>query len=202
MEKHIFLFIISVFLLTSCGSNEMKLPDDKNNGSSIEVEENKEDENSQEDTEEQDKKNIKEEEEMEEESSEASKELSKMGEQMIELVNEEREKEGLNKLELDKSLRKIARLKSKDIAENDYFSHTSPTYGTPFEMMEEFDISFKMAAENLAGHNSVKLAHEGLMDSKGHRENILQAELTHIGVGIVEDQKYGYIFTQMFITKR
>lgn len=201
MKKYILFFTLSVFLLTSCGSNEMKFPDD-NNGSSIEVEENREKEKPQEDIESKDQENEKEEENPGEEPSETTKELSQMEEKMINLVNEEREKEGLSKLELDKNLRKIARLKSKDISEKDYFSHTSPTYGTPFEMMEEFDISFKMAAENLAGHRSVNLAHEGLMDSKGHRENILRPELTYIGVGIVEDQKYGYIFTQMFITKR
>ena len=201
MKKYILFFTLSVFLLTSCGSNEMKFPDD-NNGSSIEVEENREKEKPQEDMESKEQENEKEEENPEEEPSETTKELSQMEEKMINLVNEEREKEGLSKLELDKNLRKIARLKSKDISEKDYFSHTSPTYGTPFEMMEEFDISFKMAAENLAGHRSVNLAHEGLMDSKGHRENILRPELTYIGVGIVEDQKYGYIFTQMFITKR
>ena len=132
---------------------------------------------------------------------ETNEELLAMENEMVDLVNQEREKNGLNKLEIDEELRTVARVKSKDIADNDYFDHISPTYGSPFDMMEKFGIRFTQAAENLAGHQSVKQAHEGLMNSKGHRENILNPSLTRIGIGISTDDKYLYIFTQMFITK-
>ncbi len=133
---------------------------------------------------------------------ETNEELLKMENEMMDLVNQEREKNNLNILALDEELRDVARVKSEDIAANNYFDHTSPTYGSPFEMMDKFGIRYTQAAENLAGHRSVKLAHNGLMDSQGHRENILKSGLTHIGIGIRRDEKYGYIFTQMFITKR
>ena len=120
---------------------------------------------------------------------------------MIDLVNQEREKNNLNILALDEELRNVARIKSEDIAMNNYFDHNSPTYGSPFEMMDKFGIKYRQAAENLAGHQSVALAHDGLMNSQGHRENILEDGLTHIGIGIRRDEKYGYIFTQMFISK-
>lgn len=136
-----------------------------------------------------------------EEKLETSEVLLEMEKKMMDLVNQEREENGLNKLELDEELRNVARIKSEDIVKNDYFDHTSPIYGTPFEMMEGFGIHFTQAAENLAGHQSVELAHEGLMNSKGHRENILRTGLSHMGIGIMPDDKYGYIFTQMFITK-
>lgn len=132
---------------------------------------------------------------------ETDEKLLKMENEMLDLVNKEREKNNLNRLILDEDLRNVARVKSEDIAANDYFDHDSPIYGSPFEMMDKFGIKYMQAAENLAGHQSVALAHEGLMNSQGHRENILEAGLTHIGIGIRRDEKYGYIFTQMFISK-
>ena len=132
---------------------------------------------------------------------ETNEKLLKMENEMLDLVNQEREKNNLNKLVLDEELRNVARVKSEDIAANNYFDHNSPKYGSPFEMMDEFGIRYRQAAENLAGHQSVELAHEGLMNSQGHRENILEGGLTHIGIGIRRDEKYGYIFTQMFISK-
>lgn len=189
MKKYIILFILSLSILTSCATIEIKMPEDEDNGKSIEMK----DEDIQEDIE---KENI------QNEKLETSEDLVEMENEMMDLVNEEREKNGLNKLELDEELRNVARIKSKDIADNDYFAHTSPTYGDPFEMMDGFGIDYTQAAENLAGHQSVKLAHEGLMKSEGHRENILREGLTHIGIGIQKDEKYRYIFTQMFIRKK
>ncbi len=118
---------------------------------------------------------------------------------MVDLVNTERAKAGLAALRIDSDLAGLARLKSVDIIELGYFSHTSPTYGTPFEMMRAAGVSYTYAGENLAAATSLELAFEGLMGSAGHRENILRKEFTHIGVGVVEGGPYGYVFTQMFV---
>lgn len=99
----------------------------------------------------------------------------------------------------------LARKKSQDMADNNYFSHTSPTYGSPFEMMEQFDFTFQLAGENIAaGQRSPEQVVEGWMNSKGHRENILKEGFTHIGVGYVEDAglPYGTYWTQLFMTPR
>ncbi|KAB3537411.1 hypothetical protein F8154_03295 [Alkaliphilus pronyensis] len=115
---------------------------------------------------------------------------------MIELVNSEREKAGVTPLKIDVDLSYVARVKSKDMHDNKYFSHQSPTYGSPFDMMRDFGIQFRGAGENIAMHSSVESAHNALMNSDGHRKNILNPSFTHIGIGIHN----GY-YTQMFITK-
>lgn len=117
----------------------------------------------------------------------------------VRLVNEERAKAGLAPLVVDPELTRLARLKSADMIEKNYFSHYSPTYGSPFDMMKAAGISYRIAGENLAGARSVISAHEGLMASSGHRANILREAFTHIGVGVVRGGPYGYMFTQMFI---
>jgi len=119
--------------------------------------------------------------------------------QMLALVNAERAKAGLHPLALDPDLAKLARLKSADMVTLDYFSHTSPTYGSPFEMMRAAGVSYTYAGENLASASSLALAHEGLMQSPGHRANILRAEFTHIGIGVAEGGGFAYVFTQMFV---
>lgn len=125
--------------------------------------------------------------------------------EVVELVNEERKKRNLDPLEMDHHLSGLARKKSQDMADNDYFSHTSPTYGSPFDMMEQFDFTFRMAGENIAaGQRSPDQVVEGWMNSEGHRENILKEGFTHIGVGYVEDAglSYGTYWTQLFMTPR
>jgi len=121
--------------------------------------------------------------------------------QMLALINEERAKAGLKPLQMDSKLVAVARMKSKDMIDKNYFSHTSPTYGDPFTMMKSAGISFGYAGENLAGHQTVAGAHEALMNSPGHRANILNANYTHIGIGIVDGGPYGKMFTQLFISK-
>ena len=121
--------------------------------------------------------------------------LSAAEQKMIDLVNQERVKAGVAPLKVDLELSRVARIKSQDMKDNNYFSHTSPTYGSPFEMMKSFGISYRTAGENIAKHSSVEGAHTGLMNSEGHRKNILNPSFTHIGIGIV-DNRY---FTQMFI---
>ncbi|QXM06426.1 CAP domain-containing protein [Crassaminicella indica] len=121
--------------------------------------------------------------------------------QMFNLINKERTKKGLKPLTLDISVTNVARLKSQDMIDNNYFSHNSPTYGSPFDMLKQFGIKYLSAGENIAGNPSVKNAHTSLMNSEGHRRNILNPNFTHIGIGIKNGGKYGKIYTQMFIQR-
>src|SRR5690554_4335627 len=100
--------------------------------------------------------------------------LSSDEQRMVNLVNTERQKAGLAPLKVDLDLSRVARIKSQDMRDNNYFSHTSPTYGSPFDMMRSFGISYRTAGENIALHSSVESAHNGLMNSDGHRANILR----------------------------
>ncbi len=118
--------------------------------------------------------------------------------QMLSLVNQERAKAGLPALKADMRLVLLARKKSQDLIDKNYFSHTSPTYGSPFDMMKAAGITYGTAGENLAGSYSVESAHTALMNSEGHRRNILNPAFTHIGIGIVHGGTYGMMFTQMF----
>lgn len=118
---------------------------------------------------------------------------------MVDLINAERTNAGLPALQAIRELAEVARRKSADMVENGYFSHDSPTYGSPFEMLKQFGITYKAAGENLAGNRSVEAAHKALMNSPGHRANILNASYTHIGIGIQESSKYGLVVTQLFV---
>lgn len=120
-------------------------------------------------------------------------------EQMLALINQERAKAGVKALQMDFGLVAAARAKSQDMVDNNYFSHTSPTFGDSFAMLKQFNISYSYAGENLAGNQSVKEAHESLMNSPGHRTNILNPDFTHAGIGIVKGGTYGMMFTQFFI---
>ncbi|KGX84992.1 CAP domain-containing protein [Pontibacillus litoralis] len=122
--------------------------------------------------------------------------------QVVDLTNKERKKQGLPKLQSFDDLAFVAKKKSEDMAENEYFAHNSPTYGTPFEMMKNFGIDYKSAAENIAaGQQSPDEVVQNWMDSAGHRKNILNKNVTHIGVGVERGGKMGIYWTQMFIQK-
>jgi uncharacterized YkwD family protein len=127
--------------------------------------------------------------------------LSAEEQKMVNLVNEARKQNGLPALAVDLELSKVARVKSQDMVTHNYFSHQSPTYGSPFDMMKKFGINYTAAGENIACNQEVTAAHQALMNSQGHRENILSTNFTHIGVGIVEGGKCGKMFTQLFIKK-
>ncbi len=117
--------------------------------------------------------------------------------EVVRLVNEIRVKNGLNKLIENWELSRVARYKSQDMKDNKYFSHTSPVYGSPFNMIRNFGISCRTAGENIAkGYATPQAVVNGWMNSSGHRANILNASYTQIGVGYVSDGKY---WTQMFI---
>lgn len=119
--------------------------------------------------------------------------------EVVRLVNAERAKNGLSPLTHNWELSRVARYKSQDMKDNGYFSHQSPTYGSPFQMMKSFGISYKSAGENIAkGYTSPEAVVNGWMNSSGHRANILNASYTHIGVGYVAS---GHYWTQMFIRK-
>ncbi|MBO8125722.1 MAG: serine protease [Firmicutes bacterium] len=119
--------------------------------------------------------------------------------QMLNLINEERQKAGLHTLQADLRLTELARKKSQDMAVNNYFSHISPTYGSPFDMLRSAGISYTTAGENIAGAPSVASAHRALMNSSGHRANILNPAYEKVGIGIYHDGPYGMMFTQLFI---
>ncbi len=117
--------------------------------------------------------------------------------EVVRLVNVERTSRGLKALEQDWQLSRVARYKSQDMKDNSYFSHTSPTYGSPFNMMKSFGISYRTAGENIArGQKTPAAVVNAWMNSSGHRANILNSSFTHIGVGYVADENY---WTQMFI---
>lgn len=118
---------------------------------------------------------------------------------VLTLVNIERQKAGLPALKMDATLRTVARKKSQDMQAKRYFSHTSPTYGSPFQMMKSFGITYKIAGENIAmGQKTPEAVVKAWMNSPGHRANILKPGYTHIGVGYVANGSY---WTQEFIGK-
>ncbi|MBQ8858553.1 MAG: SafA/ExsA family spore coat assembly protein [Clostridia bacterium] len=119
--------------------------------------------------------------------------------EVVRLVNEQRAKNGLKPLSHDWQLSRVARYKSQDMKDNRYFSHTSPVYGSPFQMIKNFGITYRSAGENIAkGQATPQAVVNAWMNSSGHRANILNASYTHIGVGYVADGRY---WTQMFIGK-
>ncbi len=121
---------------------------------------------------------------------------------VVELVNQERVQRGLAPLKVDVELSKVARVKSEDMRDNRYFSHDSPTYGSPFDMMRKFGIQYRAAGENIAaGYPTPEAAVKGWMNSSGHRANILSSQFTHIGVGYAKGGPYGHYWTQQFISK-
>jgi uncharacterized YkwD family protein len=129
----------------------------------------------------------------------ATGDVGQFVQQVIDLTNAQRSKNGLPALKADSQLSGVAQKKSADMAQNNYFSHTSPTYGSPFDMMRDFGVTYKSAGENIAqGQRTPQEVVTAWMNSEGHRKNILSANFTHIGVGY---EKSGNHWTQMFIGK-
>ncbi|WP_413302896.1 SafA/ExsA family spore coat assembly protein [Bacillus sp. 1P10SD] len=121
--------------------------------------------------------------------------------QVIQLTNQERAKNGLPAMTADWELSRVARYKANDMRDKNYFSHTSPTYGSPFDMIKNFGISYRSAAENIAaGQTTPASVVQSWMNSSGHRANILSSN-TRIGVGYAKGGSYGYYWVQMFISK-
>ncbi|WKV09462.1 CAP domain-containing protein [Thermoanaerobacterium sp. CMT5567-10] len=126
--------------------------------------------------------------------------LSAQEKQLVDLINKERTSRGLSPLTIDENLSKVAHIKAEDMKGNNYFSHTSPTYGSPFDMMKQFGISYNAAAENIAENSDIVSAHYALMNSSGHRDNILNPYFNKVGVGVVSNNNgNGVIVVEMFI---
>ena len=117
--------------------------------------------------------------------------------QMVALVNDERTSRGLSALEIDMEMVLVARAHSADMRDRDYFAHTNPDGLDPFDRMSAADISYRTAGENLAYANSISRAHTMLMESPGHRANILNGDFGRVGIGIVEIPN-GWMITQIF----
>lgn len=123
-------------------------------------------------------------------------------EEVVKLVNQERAKQGLKPLKSNWELARVARYKSQDMIDKKYFDHNSPTYGTPFQMMKSFGITYKTAGENIAaGQATANAVVQAWMNSEGHRKNIMSTSYTEIGVGYVKGGSYGHYWTQMFISR-
>ncbi|WP_245831852.1 CAP domain-containing protein [Oceanobacillus senegalensis] len=136
------------------------------------------------------------------ENGQATVNASEVVKEVVRLTNEERKKNGLSALKMDPELNNAAQKKSADMASNGYFSHNSPTYGSPFDMLKQFGIEYSVAAENIAaGQDTAQAVVDGWMNSEGHRKNILNKSVTHIGVGMAEGGAQGPYWTQLFIAK-
>ena len=117
---------------------------------------------------------------------------------MLMLVNHERQQQGLRLLDLNTGLQELARSHAKDMFERGYFSHYTPEGKSPFDRMEKSGMSYQAAGENLALAPNVTLAHQGLMNSPGHRANILSKDFAKIGIGAIDGGIYGVMFVQEF----
>ena len=127
--------------------------------------------------------------------------FSKFQKEVLDLVNKERTSRGLQALKFNSKLSNVATLKSQDMIDKNYFDHTSPTYGSPFDMMKKFGISYTSAGENIAmGQETPQEVMNSWMNSPGHRKNILNPNFTELGVGIASNGSSLY-WTQMFIGK-
>lgn len=121
--------------------------------------------------------------------------------ELLTLINSEREKNNLSAFKIDENLQNVARLKAQDLVKNNYFSHISPTYGTPFEMLRNNQISYKTASENIAGNSSISGALDSWLNSDSHKKNILSNDYNYTGLAVVDSIAYGKIIVQLFIGK-
>ena len=121
--------------------------------------------------------------------------------EVFDLINKQRANNGLPALKIDSEVQRVARIKAEDMVNNNYFSHNSPTYGSPFDMLKSFKVSYNTAGENIAGNSSNSAAVNAWMNSSGHRANILNNSFNYTGIGVVNSSKYGKVYVQMFIGK-
>ncbi|MFS0555262.1 peptidoglycan-binding protein [Brevibacillus sp. 179-C9.3 HS] len=121
--------------------------------------------------------------------------------EMVQLVNQERTSRGLAPYQVDMQLVNVARVKAQEMVNKGYFSHTSPTYGSPFQMMDTFGIRYLAAAENIAQNYSVSGAHQMFMNSSGHKANIMSPTYDYVAIAVVNGGPHGKTFVQMFLKK-
>ncbi len=120
---------------------------------------------------------------------------------ILSLINNARKENGLTPYTLDKALSNVAQIKADDMIKNNYFSHTSPSFGSPFEMMQGFGISYKSAGENIAGNPNITDAVNSWLASSTHKTNLLSKKFNYIGIGLTKSNTYGYIIVAIFIEK-
>lgn len=118
---------------------------------------------------------------------------------ILNLINEARQKNGVGALKLGATLPTIAQLKAEDMVKNNYFSHTSPTYGTPFKMMQDYGIDYLSAGENIAGNPDIASAVKSWLASDTHKQNILSSAYEYVGIGVAKSNTYGYVISVMFV---
>ena len=118
--------------------------------------------------------------------------------QMLDLINKERTTRGLAPIRSDPEMREVAIKHSADMFERGYFSHNTPEKKDPFDRMRDDEVRFRTAGENLALAPTLKIAHTGLMNSPGHRANILRPQFGRVGIGILESKRHGLMITQDF----
>lgn len=121
--------------------------------------------------------------------------------EVFDLINKQRTNNGLPALKNDSEVQRIARIKAQDMVDNNYFSHNSPTYGSPFDTLKSFKVSYKTAGENIAANSSNSSAVTAWMNSSGHKANILNSSFNYTGIGVVSSPRYGKMYVQMFIGK-
>ncbi len=117
---------------------------------------------------------------------------------LMTLVNDIRTRHNVNAVQYSSSLSKVAQDKAEDMVKNTYFSHQSDLYGSPFEMMRAYRITFTCAAENIAGNQTMDGAFYAWMNSQSHKENIMNGDYDRMGIGVCVSPIYGKIIVQMF----
>ena len=130
-----------------------------------------------------------------------SEELTEDEQEFLDLINANREANGLQALEIDSEVQNVARLKAEDLVQNNYFAHNSETYGDIQNMLTTFGVSYGSAGENIAGNSSLSKAVEAWMASENHKINILSENFNYTGIAIAESETYGKIFVQVFVQK-
>ena len=131
----------------------------------------------------------------------ATSELTADEKEVFNLINIQRKNNGLQELKIDSEVQRVARIKAQDMNDNNYFAHESPIYGSPFQMLSSFKISYKTAGENIAANSSNSAAVTAWMNSSGHKANILNSSYNYTGIGVVNNSKYGKLYVQIFIGK-
>lgn len=125
--------------------------------------------------------------------------ISPEEQQLLNLINQTRKNAGVPTLKIESTLMKLSRLKAADMAGNNYFAHTSPAYGSPFDMMKQYAVKYKAAGENIAGNATVEGAFEAWMKSESHKKNMINKNFNYTGIGIVDSKEYGKIMVQQFV---
>lgn len=119
--------------------------------------------------------------------------------EVLNLINEQRKQNGLSELKAYSKLQRVAKMKAQDLVNNKYFSHTSPTLGTPFEMLKNEGVMYKFAGENLAGNETGVKAVNAWMNSPAHKDNILDEDYEYTGICVVDSEVYGKVYVQLFM---